>query len=275
MLGYQWPAGIAGLVGTSKNLLRARMTALGGARSLAYLHDMSRSLCSARLVLRSLATIFQGALLLLCFGVGASIGDDTPPAPTHASTQVLVFGDSLSAAYKLPAEDGWVALLRERLDAQAPGRFEVTNASASGETTSGGLTRLPEVLETGDYDWVLLELGANDGLRGLPLNVIQANLQTLIDRVEARGAKVVLLGIMLPTNYGPAYADPFAAMYARLAETNDLPGLPFLLEGAASDRELMLEDGLHPNAEGQKQLLENVWSVVEPLWDLNELKPAP
>lgn len=209
-------------------------------------------------------------LLLLCFGVGASIGDDTPPAPTHAPTQVLVFGDSLSAAYKLPAEDGWVALLRERLDARAPGRFEVTNASASGETTSGGLTRLPEVLGTGDYDWVLLELGANDGLRGLPLNVIEANLQTLIDRAEAHGAQVVLLGIMLPTNYGPAYAEPFAAMYARLAHQNDLPGLPFLLEGAVDDRELMLDDGLHPNVEGQKQVLTNVWGVVAPLWGLRD-----
>ncbi|KTG16588.1 MULTISPECIES: arylesterase [unclassified Guyparkeria] len=206
-------------------------------------------------------------LLLLCFGVGASIGDDTPAAST---TQVLVFGDSLSAAYKLPVSEGWVALLRERLEARAPGRFDVTNASASGETTSGGITRLPEVLETGDYDWVLLELGANDGLRGLPLNVIEANLQTLIDRAEAHGAEVVLLGIMLPTNYGPAYADPFAAMYARLIDENDLPGLSFLLEGAADDRDSMLDDGLHPNAEGQKQVLENVWEVVAPLWGLSD-----
>jgi len=214
-------------------------------------------------------------LLLLCFGVGASIGDETPLAPTQGATQVLVFGDSLSAAYKLPAEDGWVSLLRERLDQHAPGRFDVTNASASGETTSGGLTRLPKVLETGDYDWVLLELGANDGLRGLPLTVIEANLQTLIDRAEASGAEVVLLGIMLPTNYGPAYAAPFAAMYARLAEKNDLPGLPFLLEGAADDRELILDDGLHPNAEGQKQVLENVWEVVAPLWHLSDLEAGP
>ncbi len=201
-------------------------------------------------------------LLLLCVGSGASIGDDTPSAPE----QVLVFGDSLSAAYKLPAEDGWVARLRDRLDERAQGEFEITNASASGETTSGGLTRLPEVLETRDYDWVLLELGANDGLRGLPLNTIEANLQKLIDRTEARGAEVVLLGIMLPTNYGPAYADPFRDMYARLAEKNELPGLPFLLEGAADDRDLMLDDGIHPNAEGQERVLENVWGVVAPLW---------
>ncbi|MGM0517995.1 MAG: arylesterase [Pseudomonadota bacterium] len=213
-------------------------------------------------------------LLLLCFGVGASIGDDTPPAPTQASTQaptqVLVFGDSLSAAYKLPAEDGWVALLRERLDKRAPGEFDVTNASASGETTSGGLTRLPEVLQTGDYDWVLLELGANDGLRGLPLPVIEANLQTLIDRAEAHGAQVILLGIMLPTNYGPAYAEPFAAMYTRLSEENDLQGLPFLLAGVADDRDMMLNDGLHPNADGQERVLENVWDVVAPLWELDD-----
>ncbi|HER34302.1 MAG: arylesterase [Halothiobacillaceae bacterium] len=214
-------------------------------------------------------------LLLLCFGVGASIGDDSPSAPMQGATQVLVFGDSLSAAYKLPAEDGWVALLRERLAKRAPGDFEVTNASASGETTSGGLTRLPDVLETGDYDWVLLELGANDGLRGLPLDVTEANLQTLIDRAEAHGAEVVLLGIMLPSNYGPAYAQPFAAMYARLAKENDLPGLPFLLGGVADDRDLMLDDGLHPNAEGQKQVLDNVWEVVAPLWDLDDMETAP
>lgn len=187
---------------------------------------------------------------------------------------MLVFGDSLSAAYQLPVQDGWVALLRKRLDRRAPGRFEITNASISGETTSGGLTRLPELLGTGDYDWVLLELGANDGLRGLPLNVIEANLQALIDRAEAQGAQVVLLGIMLPTNYGPAYADPFAAMYERLAEKNELPGLPFLLEGVASDRELMFDDGIHPNAEGQAQVLDNVWTVVAPLWDLKDHEPA-
>ena len=208
--------------------------------------------------------------MLLCFWFGASIGDDTPAAPT----QVLVLGDSLSAAYQLPTEAGWVARLRDRLAERAPGRFEVTNASVSGETTSGGLTRLPELLETGDYDWVLLELGANDGLRGLPLSVIEANLQTLIDRAEAHGAQVVLLGIMLPTNYGPAYAEPFAAMYERLAEKNELPGLPFLLEGVASDRELMFDDGIHPNAEGQAQVLDNVWTVVAPLWDLKDHEPA-
>ncbi len=209
-------------------------------------------------------------LLLLCVGVGASIGDDSPSAPAQTPTQVLIFGDSLSAAYKLPAEDGWVALLRERLDKRVPGSFEITNASASGETTSGGLTRLPEVLQTGDYDWVLLELGANDGLRGLPLSTIEANLQKLIERAEESGAQVVLLGIMLPTNYGPAYADPFRDMYARLAEKNHLSGLPFLLKGAADDRALMLDDGIHPNADGQELVLENVWDVVAPLWELDE-----
>ncbi len=209
-------------------------------------------------------------LLLLCFWFGASIGDDTPAVPA----QVLVFGDSLSAAYQLPTEAGWVAGLRERLAERAPDRFEVTNASVSGETTSGGLSRLPEVLETGDYDWVLLELGANDGLRGLPLTRIEANLQSLIDRVEDHGARVVLLGIMLPTNYGPAYAEPFAAMYERLAETNGLPVLPFLLDGVASERELMMDDGIHPNADGQDGVLENVWEVVAPLLALDDAKTA-
>lgn len=210
-------------------------------------------------------------LLLLCFWFGASIGDDTPAAPT----QVLVFGDSLAAAYQLPSQAGWVAGLRERLAERAPDCFEVTNASVSGETTSGGLSRLPEVLETGDYGWVLLELGANDGLRGLPLTRIEANLQSLIDLAEEHGAKVVLLGIMLPTNYGPAYAEPFAAMYERLAQDNNLPVLPFLLDGVASERELMMDDGIHPNADGQERVLENVWDVVVPLWELGEQSERP
>ena len=204
--------------------------------------------------------------MLLCFWFGASIGDETPAAPT----QVLVFGDSLSAAYRLPTEDGWVAGLRERLAERAPGGFELTNASVSGETTSGGLSRLSEVLETGDYDWVLLELGANDGLRGLPLMRIEANLQSLIDRIEEHGARVVLLGIMLPTNYGPAYAEPFAAMYEHLATSNDLTVLPFLLDGVASERELMMNDGIHPNAAGQERVLENVWKLVAPLWGMDD-----
>ena len=209
--------------------------------------------------------------MLLCFWFGASIGDDSPPT----TTEVLIFGDSLAAAYQLPTEAGWVARLHERLAERAPGRFAITNASVSGETTSGGLSRLPEVLATSDFDWVLLELGANDGLRGLPLSRIKANLQTLIDRIEAHGAQVVLLGIMLPSNYGPAYTEPFAAMYQQLASERDLPVLPFLLEGVASERELMMDDGIHPNAAGQERVLENVWEVVAPLWGLDEPSEQP
>ena len=216
--------------------------------------------------LRSMRLV--AALLLGLAAAVASIGEIR--ADSVEPTRVLVFGDSLSAAYRLPEEQGWVAGMRERLDQRAPGRFDVTNASASGETTSGGISRLDEVLATGHYDWVLLELGANDGLRGLPLPVIESNLQTLIDRAEAHGAQVVLLGIMLPTNYGPAYAGPFREMYTRLAEDNDLPALPFLLEGVATERELMMDDGIHPNAEGQERVLENVWELVAPLWELDD-----
>ncbi|WP_410277942.1 arylesterase [Guyparkeria sp.] len=216
-----------------------------------------------------LRSMRMGAALLFCLVAAvASIGEMRADSPE--STRVLVFGDSLSAAYRLPQAEGWVARLRERLDERAPGRFDLTNASASGETTSGGISRLDEVLETGDYDWVLLELGANDGLRGLPLDRVEANLQRLIDLACEDGARVVLLGIMLPTNYGPAYAEPFREMFTRLAEANDLPALPFLLEGVATERELMMDDGLHPNAEGQKRVLENVWSVVAPLWGLDD-----
>ncbi len=200
----------------------------------------------------------------------ASIGDSRGGSPEP--TRVLVFGDSLSAAYRLPIEQGWVAQLERRLEARAPESFEIVNASVSGETTSGGLSRLPEILETAEFDWVLLELGANDGLRGLPLGRIETNLQALIDRAEASGAEVVLLGIMLPSNYGPAYAEPFREMYATLAKTNDLPALPFLLEGIADDRELMFDDGIHPNAAGQERVLGNVWEVVAPLWGLDDME---
>ncbi len=216
-----------------------------------------------------LPSMSVGAVLLLgLVAAVASIGESRGGSPEP--TRVLVFGDSLSAAYRLPVAQGWVAQLDRRIEACAAERFEITNASVSGETTSGGLSRLPGILETAEPDWVLLELGANDGLRGLPLERIETNLQALIDRAEASGAEVVLLGIMLPSNYGPAYAEPFREMYTTLAEANDLPALPFLLEGVADDRELMMSDGIHPNAAGQERVLENVWGLVAPLWGLDE-----
>jgi acyl-CoA thioesterase-1 len=185
------------------------------------------------------------------------------------SHTVLVLGDSLSAAHNLAESQGWVALMQKRLEEKSAGatrKWEIVNASISGETTSGGLSRLPELLEVVQPGWVLLELGANDGLRGLPLTLIRQNLQKLIDQSKQSGARVVLLGIMLPPNYGPAYAEPFAKMYQQLAEKNALPLVPFLLQDVATNPKLMQEDGLHPTAEGEPIVLDNVWAVVKPLW---------
>jgi len=184
----------------------------------------------------------------------------------------MVFGDSLSAAYNLPEEQGWVALLEQKLADKTDRDFYIINASISGETTSGGKSRLGEVLHDRDIDYLLLELGANDGLRGLPLSRIEANLRAIIEQAQDQGIKVILLGIMLPVNYGPHYNEPFAKLFIKLGEEYQLPTLPFLLEDVATKRELMMDDGIHPNAEGQQHILRNVWQLLMPIWDLPALQ---
>lgn len=180
------------------------------------------------------------------------------------ATELLVLGDSISAAYGMEREAGWVSLLEQRLDAQAiPAR--VINASISGETTSGGLARLPDLLQRYQPDWVILELGGNDGLRGTPLGLIEANLETMIRQAQQAGAQVLLLGMRIPPNYGPRYAEGFFDLYGGLAERYGVPLQPFFLDGVATRPGLMQRDGIHPTAEAQTQLLENVWHLLEPL----------
>ena len=177
---------------------------------------------------------------------------------------LLVFGDSLSAAYGLRAEQGWVAQLQQRLATEGYG-YHVVNASVSGETTSGGRNRLQRALEQHRPALVLLELGANDGLRGLPVKDSQANLRAMIQAAQAAGAKVLLLGIHIPPNYGPKYTQAFDAMYTSLAAEHKVPLVPFILEGIALDPRYMQADGLHPNAAGQPRVLTNVWPQLKPL----------
>lgn len=191
-----------------------------------------------------------------------SIGGAVAGAPNENT--LLVFGDSLSAAYGLRTDEGWVAQLQERLQQQGYG-YKVVNASSSGETTAGGRTRLNRALDTHQPDLVILQLGANDGLRGLPVPAARENLAAMIRTVQQRKAKVLLVGIVMPPNYGPRYADSFAAMYPDLAGEFDLPLVPFLLEGVALEERFMQADGLHPNAAGQPRLLENVWAHLVPL----------
>jgi len=193
-------------------------------------------------------------LVVLLFGCGPAFA---APAP------VLVFGDSLSSAHHIAVESGWVHLLELKLEASKNPR-PVVNASISGETTSGGLQRLPKILSDTKPALVVLELGANDGLRGLPLAEIRENLVKMIRASQAAGAAVVLLGIELPINYGPQYRDGLRGIYRDVAAEFNLPLVPFLLDGVALNPDLMQDDGLHPKAEGEPKVLDNVWPVLEP-----------
>ena len=180
-----------------------------------------------------------------------------------AAPPVLVLGDSLSAAHGIPLQTGWVTLLGKRLDAaDASPRRAVVNASISGETTSGGLARLPALLAEHKPGVVVVELGANDGLRGLSLPDIRKNVASLVKLSRDAGAKVVLVGIELPVNYGPQYRDGLRAMYRDVAAEFNVPLVPFLLEGVALDPALMQDDGLHPVAAAQPKILDTVWAVL-------------
>ncbi|MGQ0833584.1 MAG: arylesterase [Gammaproteobacteria bacterium] len=177
---------------------------------------------------------------------------------------ILVLGDSLSAAYGLRADQGWVALLQKRLQAQGYG-YRVVNASASGETSAGGLQRLPRALELHKPTIVILELGANDGLRGLPLAGTRRNLQQIVSLSKAADAHVMLLGMRMPPNYGPRYTAEFTRMYDEIARREKLPLVPFFLEEVALRAELMQADGLHPSAKAQPILLDTLWPTLTPL----------
>jgi acyl-CoA thioesterase I len=177
---------------------------------------------------------------------------------------ILVFGDSISAGYGLPLEQGWVELLRTRLKAQGYG-YQVVNASVSGETTAGGLARLPRALELHHPSIVILELGGNDGLRGLPIAQMRTNLTQMTSSSTAAGAKVLLLGMRMPPNYGPEYTKQFAMVFSDLATEKKISLVPFLLTDIALSPALLQADDIHPNAQGQPILLDNVWPSLKPL----------
>ena len=179
---------------------------------------------------------------------------------------LLVYGDSLSASYGIEEDQGWVNLLQTRLNEEQLA-VEVINGSVSGETTTGGLARLPAMLDSYEPDIMILELGGNDGLRGLPVNLMRANLVEMIELAQAAGAQVILTGIQIPPNYGPRYTLPFFNTYADLAKKKSLPLVPFLIEGIPQQPELMQNDGIHPRAEAQFMILDNVWPILKPQLD--------
>lgn len=202
-------------------------------------------------------------LLLL---VGAAQASNTPT--------ILVFGDSLSAGYGVDVDQTWVALLQARLESQGY-EHRVINASISGETTQGGMTRIRQALENFGPDLVILELGGNDGLRGFPTDVIKENIRTIIRASWDDGAAIVILGIRIPTNYGPRYTQAFESIYRELADEFDVPWIEFFMDGIALNDELMQDDGIHPNTEAQSILLENAWPVIhEALTDHATSKPG-
>ena len=181
---------------------------------------------------------------------------------------ILVLGDSLSAALGIRPEQGWVALLAQRLQAQGYG-YQIVNASVSGETTSGGLERLPRALQLHQPGTVILELGANDGLRGLPVDETRENLAHMVRLSQTAGARVLLVGMRIPPNYGPRYTEQFARVFPEVANQYHLPLVPFLLEKVALDPTRMQQDGMHPNARGEPPVLDTLWPYLKPLLKKN------
>jgi acyl-CoA thioesterase-1 len=187
----------------------------------------------------------------------------TLPALASQNT-VLVVGDSLSAAYGVPSETAWVELLRDRIESQDLD-WTVVNASISGETTDGGLRRLPGLLEAHDPTIVVIELGGNDGLRGFPPNVIESNLANMIEQVRDTGATPLLVGMQIPPNYGQRYTTMFADIFPTLSDRYNTVLVPFFLDGIYDQDGLMQGDGIHPTEEAQPRLLDNIWPKLEPL----------
>lgn len=190
----------------------------------------------------------------------------------QANPVILVLGDSLSAEYGLPRGTGWVSLLEEQL-AKDKSPWTVLNASISGETSSGGLTRLPKLLSQKKPGIVLIELGANDALRGLPVSDTERNLSKMIQMSKKSGAKVLLCGIQIPSNYGQTYTTQFKKLYPQLAKQEQIELLPFFLEGVATKPEFFQADRLHPNVQAQSIIFKNVWGSMAPYSNL--LKKIP
>lgn len=191
--------------------------------------------------------------LLLCLPVATRAGEGT----------LLILGDSLSAGYGMRVEQGWVALLAQRITAQGY-PYRVVNASISGDTSRGALTRLGPLLATERPEFTVLELGGNDGLRGIPLEELRRNLGEILTRVRAAGSDALLLPMKLPPNYGPAYTRGFEQIYRDLATEHDATLGLFILEDIALNPELMQQDGIHPTAEAQPMILDRIWLLIEP-----------
>jgi len=185
--------------------------------------------------------------------------------PAYAENpKIMIYGDSLSAAYGIPQQKGWASLLQQKLVSEHY-QYDVVNASISGETTSGGASRIGNALSQIKPNIIILELGANDGLRGLPIESMIANLNTIIQEGKKSGAKILLVGMKIPPNYGPQYTKLFSQSYLKLSQEHQIPLVPFMLENIAAKTNLIQDDGLHPNAIAQPLVLDNIWSQLKML----------
>jgi acyl-CoA thioesterase-1 len=206
-----------------------------------------------------------GVAVATGLGAGEAIAANTPVSPAaEAKPVIAVLGDSLSAEYGLPRDTGWVALMRQRLATERLD-YSVANASISGDTTSDGLARLSLVMQRLKPSIVIIELGANDALRGVPLATTEQNLRAIIAQIRKGGAKPVLIGMYVPPNYGPDYTQRFHALYGQLAKELHVPLVPFLLAGMGDRPELFQSDQMHPTQQAQPMLLDNVWPTLKPL----------
>lgn len=212
-----------------------------------------------RTLLRKRLVVSQLVVGLSCLSIFAWSSTAVAETPV-----ILVYGDSLSAAYGIPQQQGWAALLQNKLKDQRY-NYQVINASISGETTSGGLSRLNAKLVETKPAIVILGLGGNDGLRGLPIKEMNNNLDAMIQLSKKSGAKVLLLGMKIPPNYGPSYTSAFSQTFLQLSKAYETALVPFMLENVAGKQNLILDDGLHPNVLGQPIILDNLWETLKTL----------
>lgn len=206
---------------------------------------------------KSLVSFFIAVSVLMCTLVAMHVSAANLAKPQT----IVIFGDSLSSAYGITLNEGWVSLLQQRLIKQKS-NYQVVNASISGETTSGGLSRFSDMLKTYKPNIVMIELGGNDGLRGLSADETYKNLNAMIQQAKKNKVKVLLLGMKIPPNYGFKYSQQFSENYQILAKKHEVPRVPFFLEGVAGNPNLIQADGIHPTAKAQPQLLENVWPTM-------------
>jgi acyl-CoA thioesterase-1 len=200
--------------------------------------------------------------MLVAYNNSVSAANKTPAA-------ILVLGDSLSGAWGINTDEGWVALLQQQISKRDLD-YEVINASVSGDTSRTGLSRIDSALQEHEPAIVIVALGGNDGLRGLAFSEIENSLASIIERCQKSGARVLLSAVRLPPNYGPVYIEQFAALYQRLSERYGIALVPRMLDQVAEYRSLMQDDGIHPNAEAQPQIMKNVWKGLEPMLKSNE-----